>query len=94
MPAGPLPIVFPNPVPTGWVDVLPQAHAGTSDVTVQVRTSTFKPVLTKGFPMVPSGGMVRIDLVDDRGQDLANGLYYLTVTIGRDRKTTTLIVAR
>jgi hypothetical protein len=94
MSAGSTPVVFPNPVASGTVAVLPQAHNGAQDVTVCIYTAGYKLVATKRFPMVPTGQLVHVDLVDDWGQELADGVYYLAVTVGRDRKTTTLVIAR
>jgi len=67
---------------------------GDQDVTVCVYTSGFKLVATKRFQDVPAGQLVQMELVDDWGQRLADGVYYLAVTVGRDRKTTTLVIAR
>jgi len=86
--------VFPNPVTTGTVTVLPQAYGGSSDVTVYLYTSAFKLVATKRFPMVPAGRTVSLELVDDWGQDLADGVYYVAVVTKRNRKTATLVLAR
>jgi hypothetical protein len=94
MTAGSHPVVFPNPVASGTVALLPQAYSGARDVTVSIYTSGYKLVATKRFPMVPTGQLVYVDLVDDWGQALANDVYYLAVTVGRDRKTTTLVLAR
>ena len=63
-------------------------------MTVCIYTAGFKLVATKRFQDVPTGQLVQMDLVDDWGQALANDVYYLSVTIGRDRKTTTLVVLR
>jgi len=63
-------------------------------VTVCIYTSGYKLVATKRFPSVPAGQIVAMDLVDDWGQNLGNGVYYLAVIVGRDRKTTTLVLAR
>jgi len=50
-------------------------------------------VLTKTFPAQPSGSFVALDLTDDWGEPLANGLYYIVLTIGRDRATAKLVLA-
>jgi hypothetical protein len=76
------------------VRVLPQAYTGTQNVTVQIFTAMFKPVATKSFPNVPAGETVSMDLVDDWGQPLGNDVYYITVTVGTSKKTTTLVIAR
>jgi hypothetical protein len=74
--------------------VLPQSYAGVQDVTDCLYSAGNKLVATKRFPAVPSGQVVAVDLVDDWGQSLGNGVYYLAVTVGRDRETTTLVLAR
>jgi hypothetical protein len=73
--------------------LLPQAYSGSQDVKVQIFTASYKLVLTKTFPSVPSGQTVRVDLVDDWGQVLGNGLYYVRVTVGGDQRTTNLVIA-
>jgi hypothetical protein len=78
---------------TGTVQVLPQAYTGTRTVTVQIFTAMFKPVLKKTFTNVPAGQTVSVDLVDDWGQPLGSGIFYLCVTVGNDRKTTSLFIA-
>jgi hypothetical protein len=87
-------VVFPNPVSTGAAAVLPQSYTGVQDVTVCIYSAGYKLVATKRFPSIPAGQIVAVDLVDDWGQSLGNGVYYLVVTVGRDRKTTTLVLAR
>jgi hypothetical protein len=94
MSAGSHPVVFPNPVASGTVAVLPQSYTGVRDVTVRIYSAGYKLVATKRFSMVSPGQLVYVDLVDDWGQALANDVYYLAVTVGRDRKTTTLVIAR
>jgi hypothetical protein len=86
--------VFPNPVSTGTVRLLPQAYTGTQNVTVQIFTAMFKPVAKKSFPNIPAGETVSVDLVDDWGQPLGNDVYYVIVTVGNNKKTTTLVIAR
>ena len=74
--------------------ILPQAYTGTSDVTVQVYTSAFKLVLLKTYPGVPSGTTVKVDLLDNWGQELASGVYYCFVTTNTSRKSSTLVIVR
>jgi len=87
-------VVFPNPVTSGTVALLPQAHSGAEDVMVCIYTAGYKLVVTKHFYQMLSGQLVQVALVDNWGQVLADGVYYLAVTVGRDRKTTTLVIAR
>jgi hypothetical protein len=86
-------LIFPNPVPGPIVRFLPQAHGAPSDIRVQVYTPTFKLVLTKNYPSVPTGTALSLDLVDDWGEPLAGGLYYLVVTVQGKRGTAKLVVA-
>jgi hypothetical protein len=91
--AGTNPIVFPNPITTGTLRLLPQAYTGTQTVTVQIFTAMFKPVLKKTFTNVPAGQTVSMDLIDDWGQPLSNDVYYINVTVGSSKRTTTLVIA-
>jgi len=72
---------------------LPQAYTGSQLVTVQIFTAMFKPVAKKTFTVM-AGDTVDVALVDDWGQPLGNGLFYLCVTVGNSRKTTSLIIER
>lgn len=92
--AGPNPVIFPNPVGTGSVALLPQSFAGTASVTVSLYTTSFKLVAVKTFPARSNGQTVMVDLVDDRGQPLANGIYYASVAVPGSKKTVTLVVQR
>jgi hypothetical protein len=90
---GSLPLIFPNPVVGPIARFLPQAYGAPSDVQVQVYTPAFKLVLTKNYPSVQPGTSLSLDLVDDWGEPLAGGLYYLVVTVQGKRGTAKLVVA-
>jgi len=92
--AGKDPIVFPNPITTGTMKVLPQAYTGSRTVTVQIFTAMFKPVAKKTFTNVQAGETVSVDLVDDWGQPLGSGLFYLSVTVDGTQRTTKLVITR
>jgi hypothetical protein len=79
---------------TGILEILPQVYPGTSEITVQVFTPSWKPVLTKKFPPILAGQTVKVDLVDDWGEALSGGVYYVRVTTKKDQKTVTLVVLR
>jgi len=87
-------VIFPNPVLTGTVVLLPQAHNSAEDVTVCIYTAGYKLVARKNFYGVLPGQLVQVALVDNWGQSLGNGVYYVVVMVGQDRKTTTLVLAR
>jgi hypothetical protein len=65
-----------------------------SEITVQVFTPNWKPVLKKKFPPTLAGQTVRVDLLDDWGEALAGGVYYVRVTTKLNQRTTTLVVIR
>jgi hypothetical protein len=94
MPVGSTPVIIPNPVTDGVLEVLPQAYPGMSGITIKVYTSNWKPVLKKEFPPMLSGQTVRVDLIDDWGEPLSGGVYYVRVITKKDQKTVTLIVLR
>jgi len=71
---------------------LPQAYTGSQTVTVQIFTAMFKPVAKKTFTNVLAGETVSLDLIDDWGQPLGSGLFYITVTVGNTKRTTNLII--
>jgi hypothetical protein len=92
--AGSTPVIFPNPVTDGVLEVLPQTYPGMSWIKVQVFTPSWKPVLKKEFPPTLAGQTVRVELLDDWGEPLAGGVYYVRVTTKKDQKTVTLVVLR
>jgi len=63
-------------------------------VTISLYTPSFKLVATKRFPSVLVGQVLLVDLVDDWGQPLANGLYYVSVATKKDKRTVPLVVSR
>jgi len=63
------------------VNVLPPAHSGTQDVRVEIFTPAFRKVLDEVFPSVPAGVAVKVELKDQSGKPLANGLYYVIVIV-------------
>ena len=82
------PIAYPNPFPyaTPGVPGGDQLHVhleigadGPKDVTVKVFTLSFRKVLEKDLSNQATGDILLGDR-DDKGQPLANGLYYLVVT--------------
>ncbi len=77
---GKTPVIYPNPSDGDRVRVMPPPYSGVSDVRVQVFTMGFRKVQEGIFSQVPEGTPVQIDLQDDRGTILANGLYYIRVS--------------
>ena len=67
------------------VNVLPPAYAGASDIRVEIFTTAFRKVWEETFSNAPPGIAIRVELKDKRGIPLADGLYYLVVTVDGQR---------
>lgn len=63
-------------------------------VKIVVFTSGFSKAVKVEYAMVPAGGTVTLDLVNQTGKTLANGLYYIVVTSQQGRKVVKLLVLR
>jgi hypothetical protein len=87
-------IVYPNPAPGPTVNVLPPAYTGIQDVRVEIFTSNFRKVLDTTFPNIPGGVAVAVELKDRWGRALANGLYYVRVSVGGKWSVAKLMVLR
>jgi hypothetical protein len=87
-------VVYPNPVAGETVNVLPPAHSGMQDVRVEIFTLAFRRVLDESFASVPPGVAVTVELKDNWGQPLADGLYYVVVTLDGKRSITKLLILR
>ena len=76
------------------MNVLPPAHSGMQDVRVEIFTPAFRKVLDEVFPSVPAGVAVKVELKDQAGKPLANGIYYVAVTVGGKRSIGKLLIIR
>ena len=93
-PVGNSVVVYPDPATGGTVNVLPPAYSGTQDVKVEIFTLSFRKVLGEIFTSVPTGTSVPIALNDQWGNPLADGLYYVVVTIGGKHSSAKLLILR
>jgi hypothetical protein len=87
-------VVYPNPVTGPSVNVLPPFYSGPADVQVEVFTLAFRKVLVKTFLNVHSGTALTLPLIDSWGHPLADGLYYVVVTLDGKHSTAKLLVLR
>ncbi len=87
-------VVYPNPATGDTVNVLPPTHSGMEDVRVEIFTSAFRKVLDESFASVPPGVAVTVELKDKWGRPLADGLYYVVVTVDGKRSIAKLLVLR
>ena len=83
--------VFPNPSTSGPVNLtVPLTEP--SDVSVKVYTLNFRRIIEKAYPHVFVGTDLPLDLQGDRGETLANGLYYIVIEAQGHRWVTKLLV--
>jgi len=87
-------VVYPNPVMGNSVNILPPAFNGSQDVQVEIFTLSFRGVLKETFPQVPSGTAVKVDLTDHWNHPMADGLYYVVVTVNGNRSVGKLLILR
>jgi hypothetical protein len=87
-------VIYPNPAKGDTVNVLPPTHAGMEDMRVEIFTSAFRKVLDETFASVPPGVAVTVELKDQWGASLADGLYYVVVTVNGKRSIAKLLVLR
>jgi hypothetical protein len=84
-------IIYPNPAPGPTVNILPPAFTGTQDIHIAIFTASFRKVVDL-HRTLPSGVPVTVDLKDSWGHPLANGLYYVFVTVNGQHSVTKLLV--
>ena len=88
----PVPVVYPNPV-TGTQVTIALPGYNLSDVTVDVFTLSLRKVLSVHEAQVTGESLV-MPLRDKSGVLLANGLYYLRVSVGTRRWTLKMLVLK
>jgi len=70
-------VVFPNPVTSANTVQVAVPLTATSDVTLEVFTTNFRKVIHHSYPQTYVGTSLSLELNDDWGGRLANGLYYI-----------------
>ncbi len=86
-------VVYPNPSNGAPVSVLPPFYTGTADVKVQVFTTAFRKVQDQNYPSMPYGPLT-VRMQDEWGNPLADGLYYVVVTVDGRRSIAKLLLLR
>ncbi len=87
-------VVYPNPVTGSNANVLPPTYSGTADVRAEIFTIAFRKVLDETFSNLPAGTAVTLTLDDQWGHPLANGLYYVVITVNGKHSVAKLLVLR
>ena len=74
------------------VNVLPPYYVGVSNVRVEVYTLAFRKIVEKTYDSLPEGTAISMELVGRTGNTLANGVYYVVVTVDGMHATGKLLV--
>jgi hypothetical protein len=86
--------IYPNPVTGPTVVILPPLYNGIMNVRIEVFTLAFRKAQDMTYPTLPSGMAVTLSLTDRSGNPLANGVYYVVVTVNGRRSIGKLLVLR
>ncbi len=86
-------VVYPNPSTGAPVSVLPPSYTGTADVKAQVFTTAFRKVQEQDHASMPYGPLT-VRMEDDWGNPLADGLYYVVITVDGHRSIAKLLLLR
>jgi hypothetical protein len=86
--------IYPNPVTGPTVQILPPFYNGIMNVKVEVFTLAFRKVQDNSYPSIPSGTAITLSLTGRSGNWLANGIYYVVVTVNGHRSIGKLLVLR
>jgi hypothetical protein len=86
--------IYPNPVTGPTVQILPPYYAGNQNVREEIYTLAFRKVQDDTYPALPSGTALTISLTGKSGNPLANGIYYLVVTVNGQRAIGKLLILR
>jgi hypothetical protein len=87
------PVLYPNPSSGETVNILTSFYTGSSNIKIQVFTAAFR--LVRGMTMsTTADGPIILDLRDNRGIPLANGLYYVSVKTKNSQSLMKLFVLR
>lgn len=86
--------IYPNPATGPTLQVLPPSYLGAKDVRVELFTTNFRKVQDETYPSLPAGTAVTVSLTGKAGNPLANGVYYVVVTVNGQRTIGKLLVLR
>jgi hypothetical protein len=91
---GSTPLIYPNPVLGPGPVHLQVPLTSLSNLTVRIYTTAFRRVQEEPFSQIPPGQVINLTLEDERGNPLANGLYYLVIEAQGKRWVTKLLITR
>jgi hypothetical protein len=93
VPAG-IVVIYPNPATGLTVQVMPPAFSGLVDIRLEVFSLAFRKVLDHTYPNWPNGQPIPLTLNANSGNSLANGIYYVVVTLEGKRYVGKLLILR
>jgi hypothetical protein len=73
---------------------LPPYDTGIQKVRVEIYTLAFRKVQDNSYPALPTGTVLTISLTGKSGTPLANGIYYVVVTVNGQRAIGKLLILR
>jgi hypothetical protein len=88
------PVLYPNPVSGPTVDILLPPYTGLENIRVEIFTLSFRKVVDKTYFGVGGGTPVVVVLTGSSGRPLANGIFYVVVTVGGHRSIEKLMILR
>jgi hypothetical protein len=86
--------IYPNPVTGPTVQILPPPYVGIQTVRVEIYTLAFRKVQDHSYGPMASGTPIPIQLTGPSGNPLANGVYYVVVTVNGHRSVGKLLILR
>jgi hypothetical protein len=86
--------IYPNPVSSPTVNILPPFYSGISDVRVEIITLAFRKAQDQTYRALSSGTPITLSLTGRAGNNLSNGLYYVVVTTNTGRAMGKLLILR
>jgi hypothetical protein len=86
------PVIYPNPVRVGPAQI--QLPGGITSADVKTFTVAFRKIQDQDYNPVPADGVLTLDLTDQWGNQLANGVYYLKISAGDKYWIEKLLVIR
>ncbi len=86
--------IYPNPVSGMTVNILPPDYLGAANVRVEVFTLAFRKIIDSNYDSLQAGTAIPMKLVDRTGSTLANGVYYVAVTVNGIQAVGKLLVLR
>lgn len=87
-------VLYPNPADGNGPIYIALPITQPSEVKIQVFTTAFRKVQEKNYPSQPVGVPIQLELLDQSGAPLANGLYYVVIQTPVGKTVEKLLILR